>query len=77
MDLFSSVFVFAFVMSVYCSLVVTCWGRADLLALLVWHFLVLLSFSHMLSWVGCGTSLYRFLIFVFSHTLVKFTLYDT
>ena len=32
------------------------------------HFLVLLSLSHMASWVRCVTRLYRFLIFVFSLT---------
>ena len=47
------------VMSAYCSLVVTCWERADLLALLC------VTFS-------CAfVTLYRFLIFAFSHTLCK------
>ena len=34
MDLFSVCLSLPSVMSVYCSLVVTCWGRADFLALL-------------------------------------------
>ena len=39
---------------VHCCLVVTCWERADLLALVgdVYLFLLL---SHVLSWVRCGT----------------------
>ena len=36
--------------SVYCCLVVTCWARADLLALVRDVLL-----SHVVSWVGCGT----------------------
>ena len=39
-------------LSVYCSLVVTCWERANLLALLCVMFL---SLSHVVSWVKCGT----------------------
>ena len=46
-----------------------CWGRENgLLGLTswlysVWCFLVFLSLSHVVSWVGCGTWLYRFLIY--------------
>ena len=47
------------VMSVSCSLVVTCLERVDLLTL------VLLSLSNMVSFVRCGTWLYWFLIFAF------------
>ena len=43
------------VMSVYCSLEVTCWERADLLALLFVMLSCVLSFSHTMSWVRCGT----------------------
>ena len=39
--------------SVLCCLVVTCWERADLLAL-VGMFIVFLSLSHVVSWVRCG-----------------------
>ena len=53
------------VLSVPCSLVVTCWERADLL---LW-FLVFLSRLHMVSWVRCGASLYRFLIFAYFITM--------
>ena len=35
----------------------------------VWCFLVVFSLSHMVSWVRCGTWLYRFLIFAFFLTL--------
>ena len=49
--------------SVNCCLVVTCWEWTDLLALIgdVYCFLLL---SKVVSWVRCGTRLYRFLIFV-------------
>ena len=50
-------------LSVQCSLVVTCWERADILALLCAEFCCVLSLSHVVSWVGSGTWLYRFLIF--------------
>ena len=48
--------------SVHCCLVVTCWEKADLLALVV-MFIVFLLLSHVVSWVRCGTWLYHFLIF--------------
>ena len=41
-------------LSVHCSLVVTCWERADLLALLYVMFYCVLSLSHVVSWVRCG-----------------------
>ena len=40
--------------SVYCCLVVACWERADLLAL-VGDVYVFLLLSHVVSWVRCGT----------------------
>ena len=43
-----------FVLSVPCSLVVTCWEKADLLALLYVMFSCVLSLSHIVSWIGCG-----------------------
>ena len=49
--------------SVYLCLVVTCWERADILALVcgvqLWDFITF----PLVSWVRCGTWLYRFLIF--------------
>ena len=55
-----------------CYLLVTCWERADLLAILalVCVFTCVLSFSHVVSWVRCATWLYRFLIFATFLTLV-------
>ena len=44
-----------FVFAILCSLVATCWERADLLSLLFVMFLVFLSLSHTVSWVKCGT----------------------
>ena len=43
------------VLSAPCSLVITCWEKADLLALFCVMFPCFLSFFHMLSQVGCGT----------------------
>ena len=42
------------VLSVPYSLVVTCWEKNDLLALLYVMFLCVSSLSHMMSWVRCG-----------------------
>ena len=42
-------------LSVHCTLVVTCWERANLLALLYVMFSCVLSLSHVVSWVKCGT----------------------
>ena len=39
------------VSSVPCSVVITCWERADLLTLLYVMFSCVLSLSHMVSWV--------------------------
>ena len=49
-------------MSVYMCFVVTCWERADLLALVCGVFCEFVTFP-LVSWVRCGTWLYRFLIF--------------
>ena len=57
-------------LSVHCKLVVTCWERANLLALLYVCFRVFLSLSHVVSWVSCGNWLYRFLIFSFLLTFL-------
>ena len=51
------------VLSVPCSLVITCWESADLLALFVCEFPCVLSLFNMISRVRCGTLLYRFLVF--------------
>ena len=50
--------------------VVTCWERADLLALICGVFCEFVTFP-LVSWVRCGTWLYRFLIFA---TLLLFLL---
>ena len=59
---FCLVFAMPFWASVYMCLVVTCWERADLLALVCGVQLWIYHFS-LVSWVGWGTWLYRFLIF--------------
>ena len=48
--------------SVYMCFVVTCWERADLLALVCGVFCEFVTFP-LVSWVRCGTWLYQFLIF--------------
>ena len=48
--------------------VVTCWERADLLALVCGVFCEFVTFPYV-SWVRCGTWLYRFLIFATLLTL--------
>ena len=45
-------------MSVSCSIVVICWERADLSALL-YVISCVLSISHTVTWVRCGTLLLR------------------
>ena len=53
------------VLSVYCSLVVICLERANLLALLCEMLTCVLSLSHLVSLVRCGTWMDQFLIFSF------------
>ena len=48
--------------------VVTCWERADLLALVCGVFCEFVTFP-LVYWVRCGTGLYRFLIFATLLTL--------
>ena len=48
--------------SVYMCFVVTCWERADLLAIVCGVCCEFVTFP-LVSWVRCGTWLYRFLIF--------------
>ena len=59
-------------LSIHCSLVVNGWEMVDLLARLYvkfsFFFFFLLLF-HVVSWVKCGTRLYRFLNFAFLLTL--------
>ena len=55
--------------SIYCSLVVTCLERADLLALLYVVIYCVLSLPDRVSWVKCGTWVYRLLIFASFLTL--------
>ena len=40
---------------VHCCLVVSCWERADLLALVGDVIIVFLLLSHVVFWVRCGT----------------------
>ena len=57
------------VLSVPCSLVITCRETTDLLAFLCVRFLEFLSFSHMVFQVRYGTCLYQCLIFTCLSTL--------
>ena len=69
--LFCFVFVFVTHLFVPCSLVITYWERADLLARLCVMFSCVLSqVFHMVSRVRCGTWLYRYLIFAFFNTFI-------
>ena len=61
-------FGFQTVLSVPCSIVVTCWERADLLYMM---FSCVSSLSHMVSLVSCGILLYGFLIFAFFLTMFR------
>ena len=58
--------------SVYMCFVVTCWERADLLALVCDVFCEFVTFP-LVSWVRCGTWLYRFLIFAPLLTFLSIT----
>ena len=53
----------------YVLCVVTCWERADLLALVCGVYCEFVTFP-LVSWVRCGTWLYRFLIFAPLLTLI-------
>ena len=57
-------------LSVHCSIVVTCLERANLLVLLYVIFSCVLSLSHVVTGVRCGTWLFRFLIFAFLLTTI-------
>ena len=71
MFLFCLVFAMSFCASIYMCLVVTCWERADLLALVCGVCCEFVTFP-LVSWVRCGTWLYRFLIFAPLLTLQYF-----
>ena len=62
MFLFCLVFAMSLYASVYMCFVVTCWERADLLALVCGVYCEFVTFP-LVSWVRCGALLYRFLIF--------------
>ena len=62
MFLFGLVFAMSLFASVYMCFVLTCWERADLLALVCGVYCEFVAFP-LVSWVRCGTLLYRFLIF--------------
>ena len=64
-----SVFAMSLCASVYMCFVVTCWERADLLALVCGVYCEFVTFP-LVSWVWCGTWLYRFLIFASLLTLL-------
>ena len=59
--------------SVYMCFMVTCWERADLLALVCGVYSESTTFP-LVSWVRCGTWLYRFLIFAPLLTFIVFLL---
>ena len=63
------------VLSVHCRLVVTCWEWYNLLVLLYVMLSCVLSLFNVVSWVRCGTWLYRFLIFAFFLILMHFNTY--
>ena len=54
MFLFCLVFAMSLCASVYMCFVVTCWGRADLLALVCGVYCEVVTFP-LVSWVRCGT----------------------
>ena len=62
MFLFCLVFAVSLCLSVCMCFVVTCWERADLLALVCGVYCEFVTFP-LVSWVRCGPWLYRFLIF--------------
>ena len=62
MFLFCLVFAMSLCASVYMCFVTTCWERADLLALICGVYYEFVTFP-LVSWVRCGTWVYRFLIF--------------
>ena len=70
MFLFCLVFAMSLCASVYMCFVVTCWERADLLALVCGVYCEFVTFP-LVSWVRCGTWLHRFLIFAPLLTLLK------
>ena len=72
MFLFGLVFAMSLCASVYMCFVVTCWERADLLALVCGVYCEFVTFP-LVSWVRCGTWFYRFLIFAPLLTLIWYT----
>ena len=62
MFLYCLVFAMSLCASIYMCFVVICWERADLLALVCDVCCEFVTFP-LVSWVRCGTSLYRFQIF--------------
>ena len=80
MFLFCLVFAMSLCASVYMCFVVTCWERAGLLALVCGVCCEFVTFP-LVSWVRCGTWLYRFLIFAplltFIVCIILICLYDS
>ena len=75
MFLFCLVFAMSLCAYVYMCFAVTCWERADLLALVCGVYCKFVTFP-LVSWVRCGTLLYRFLIFAPLLTLLSPTCYS-
>ena len=75
MFLFCLVFAMSLCASVYMYFVVTCWERADLLALVCGVYCEFVTFP-LVSWVRCGTWLYRFLIFAPLLTITNVTTFS-
>ena len=75
MYLFFLMFAMSLSVSVYMCFVVTCWERTNLLALVCGVRFAFVTFL-LVSWVRCGTSLYRFLIFAPLLTLGRSALCD-
>ena len=74
MFLFCLLFAMSLYASVYMCFVVICWERADLLALVRGVYCEFVTFP-LVSWVRCGTGLYRFLIFASLLTLYIFKIF--
>ena len=61
------------VLSVSCSIVITCWDRAGLLALLCGMFPCVLSLSHIVPWVLCGVSIPDMCLLLYIFSIVEAT----
>ena len=57
------------ILSDTCSIVVTCWERADLLDLLYMMCSCVLSLSHKVSWVRCGIECINLCLLSYFHNV--------